>query len=53
MELIWIVSIIPEINNNRIERIEIVASEILIRLEGDFIVASSFLFDDDGGGSKA
>ena len=42
MELIWIMSIIPEINNNRIERIEIVASKILIHLEGGFIVASSF-----------
>ena len=34
MELILIVSIIPEINNNSLKGIEIVTSKILIGLEG-------------------
>ena len=42
MELIWIVCIIPEINNNSIKRIKNVASKILVGPEGEVIVTVIF-----------
>ena len=42
MELIWIVSVIPKINNNSIKGIKIVTSKIFIGLKKDFIVTKSF-----------
>ena len=43
MELIWIVSNIPEINNKSIKGVKIVVSKIvLIGCEGGFILTGSF-----------